>query len=106
MRSSMIPAALAIGVMAVAAAPAAAQSPGYGPPTGWTNGAAPGDYYQYQDRRARGSRPYVDVPYAGGGWVPYSQRGFDDPGYAYHGNHNGCVVDLGYGRWEQCSGGR
>jgi len=22
---------------------------------------------------------------------------------AYHGNINGCAVDLGYGRWESCS---
>jgi hypothetical protein len=101
MRSSMIAAVLAIGVMAVAA-PAAAQSP----PTGWTNGPAPADYYQYQGRRAGAYRPYVDIPYAGGGWVPYQQRGFNDPGYAYHGNINGCAVDLGYGRWESCDKGR
>jgi hypothetical protein len=101
----MIPAVLAIGVLAVAATPAAAQGSGYGDPTGWTNGAAPADYYQYQGRRAR-ARPYVDIPYTGGGWVPYPQRGFNDPGFAYHGNINGCAVDLGYGRWEPCSGGR
>jgi hypothetical protein len=29
-------------------------------------------------------------------------RGFEDPGYAYHGNLSGCAVDLGYGRWESC----
>jgi hypothetical protein len=29
-------------------------------------------------------------------------RGYCDPGFAYHGNLNGCVVDLGYGRWEPC----
>lgn len=38
--------------------------------------------------------------------VPRQYRGFDDPGYAYHGNINGCVVDLGYGRWESCNVGR
>ncbi len=27
-------------------------------------------------------------------------RGFYDQGYAYHGNINGCAVDLGYGRYE------
>ena len=38
------------------------------------------------------------------GYVPYPglQRGFMDPGTAYHGNLNGCAVDLGYGRWESC----
>jgi hypothetical protein len=29
-------------------------------------------------------------------------RGFEDPGYAYHGNLSGCATDLGYGRWESC----
>jgi hypothetical protein len=29
-------------------------------------------------------------------------RGFEDPGYAYHGNISGCATDLGYGRWESC----
>jgi hypothetical protein len=103
MRSAMIPAMLAIGVMAVAV-PAAAQGP-VGPGDAWANGVAPADYY-YQGRRARAYRPYVDVPYRRGGWVPYPERGFQDPGYAYHGNINGCAVDLGYGRWEPCGGGR
>ncbi|MBV8754863.1 MAG: hypothetical protein JO328_18560 [Hyphomicrobiales bacterium] len=38
--------------------------------------------------------------------VPRQYRGFQDPGYAYHGNINGCAVDLGYGRWESCNVGR
>ena len=38
--------------------------------------------------------------------VPPQYRGFEDPGYAYHGNINGCAVDLGYGRWESCNVGR
>jgi hypothetical protein len=36
------------------------------------------------------------------GRVPRYLRGFEDPGYAYHGNVNGCAEDLGYGRWESC----
>jgi hypothetical protein len=32
-------------------------------------------------------------------------RGYCDPGFAYHGNVNGCAVDLGYGRWEPCDKG-
>jgi hypothetical protein len=59
---------------------------------------------QYSHRR-----PYyhVRVPrYRHQGRVPPQYRGFDDPGYAYHGNINGCVVDLGYGRWESCNVGR
>jgi len=54
-------------------------------------------------------RPYyrVRVPrYPQQGRVPQHLRGFEDPGYAYHGNINGCVVDLGYGRWESCNVGR
>ena len=35
----------------------------------------------------------------------YQSRGFYDPGFAYHGNINGCAVDLGYGRWESCDAG-
>jgi hypothetical protein len=48
----------------------------------------------------------VRVPRYRQGWVPPRYRGFDDPGFAYHGNINGCVVDLGYGRWESCNVGR
>jgi hypothetical protein len=44
--------------------------------------------------------------YRRGGWVPPYRRGFEDPGYAYHGNINGRAVDLGYGRWESCDVGR
>jgi len=53
-------------------------------------------------------RPYyhVRVPRYQQPRVPRYLRGFDDPGYAYHGNINGCVVDLGYGRWESCNVGR
>jgi hypothetical protein len=99
MRSLMITAAFAAAVTALAA-PASAQAPGYGAPYG---GPPPG----YYNRRGAGPRPYVDIPYAQrGGWVPYGQRGFEDPGYAYHGNINGCVEDLGYGRWEPCNRGR
>jgi hypothetical protein len=56
-------------------------------------------YRRHRYARYR-ERPYVLVQ-------PYPQsRGFYDPGYAYHGNINGCVVDLGYGRYEPCNGGR
>ncbi|HEV2956740.1 MAG TPA: hypothetical protein VGX95_11535 [Xanthobacteraceae bacterium] len=49
---------------------------------------------------------YYRRHYRHGGWVPRRLRGFEDPGYAYHGNINGCAVDLGYGRWESCNVGR
>jgi hypothetical protein len=38
--------------------------------------------------------------------VPPQLRGYQDPGYAYHGNINGCVIDQGYGRWAPCDSGR
>jgi hypothetical protein len=103
MRTAILPVALATAVTAFSA-PAAGQAPGY--PPAW-NGQPSGYYQPYQPYDARPSRPYVEVtPYARGGWVPYGLRGFGDPGYAYHGNINGCAVDLGYGRWEPCSHGR
>ena len=68
-------------------------------------------------RRKHQRRAYVDVPVyprapvAAPGcpglysWNPANpDRGFCDPGFAYHGNVNGCAVDLGYGRWAPCSG--
>jgi hypothetical protein len=98
MRSFMIPAAFAIGV--TAAAPAFAVMPAAQPaPTAAASGVTPVQYYyRHYHRHYRG--------YRGGGWVPYRYRGFNDPGYAYHGNINGCAVDLGYGRWESCNRGR
>jgi hypothetical protein len=38
-------------------------------------------------------------------WNPANpDRGYCDPGFAYHGNINGCAIDLGYGRWASCDG--
>jgi hypothetical protein len=67
-------------------------------------------------RRKHPRRAYVDVPvypYATGAapgcpglrsWNPANpNRGFCDPGFAYHGNINGCAIDEGYGRWSPCS---
>ena len=98
MRSFIIPAALATLVVGLAAAPASALMPaGKIVPTTATNGVTPADYYQ---------RHHYYRRYHRGGWVPYRLRGFEDPGYAYHGNINGCAEDLGYGRWEPCNRGR
>jgi hypothetical protein len=95
MRAFMISAALATGVAAIAAAPASALVPAGGTiATSAGSGVTPAKYYYYHRRHHRG------------GWVPYRLRGFQDPGYAYHGNINGCAVDLGYGRWESCDVGR
>jgi len=70
-------------------------------------------------RRKHPRRAYVDVPVHPGvvgsapgcpglrSWNPANpDRGFCDPGFAYHGNINGCVIDQGYGRWAPCSTGR
>jgi hypothetical protein len=101
MRSMIIPAALAVGFAAVAAAPAAAFAPA-GPALTAATGSATPVNYRYRHR----ARTYAPYAYAREGWVPYSKRGFEDPGFAYHGNINGCAVDLGYGRWESCDKGR
>jgi hypothetical protein len=93
MRAFMIPVALAAGVVAVAAAPASALEPAGNTIATTASGVTPAHYYHHR-RHHRG------------GWVPYRLRGFQDPGYAYHGNINGCAVDLGYGRWESCDVGR
>lgn len=59
-------------------------------------------------RMARYHRRQRIVVYPGGYAEPYANsyfglyRGFEDPGFAYHGNIPGCVEDLGYGRWESC----
>ena len=63
------------------------------------NATAAGYYTRHHYRRYHRPR-YGYVPYPG------LQRGFMDPGTAYHGNLNGCAVDLGYGRWESCDVGR
>jgi hypothetical protein len=98
MRRLMIPAALATGLLALVAVPASALVPADRlVPTTATNGVTPADYYQ---------RHHYYRRYHRGGWVPYRLRGYADPGYAYHGNINGCAEDLGYGRWEPCDRGR
>ncbi len=92
MRAFIIPAAAAIAALA-AAAPAGAFTPAANPTAKAASDVTPAAYYH---------RHY----YRRGGWVPPRLRGFQDPGYAYHGNLNGCAVDLGYGRWESCDVGR
>lgn len=82
MRSLLISTALAVAVLGAAAPAMAAGSAGYP-----YEGAATLVAHQ---------------PHYLNGRVPPSLRGFDDPGYAYHGNINGCAEDLGYGRWESC----
>jgi hypothetical protein len=70
-------------------------------------------------RRKHPRRTYVDVPVRPLGvgpapdcpgltsWNPANpDRGFCDPGFAYHGNVNGCAEDLGYGRWVSCDNRR
>jgi hypothetical protein len=91
MRSLIIPAAAAIAL--AAAAPAGALMPAGDSVMKAASPVTPAGYYHRRH-------------YRHGGWVPRRLRGFADPGYAYHGNINGCVVDLGYGRWESCNVGR
>ena len=98
MRSLMIPAAAAIAVLALGAVPATAlTSAGHAVAKAAINDVTPAQYSR--------QRPHYQVRvsrYRQQARVPRHLRGFEDPGYAYHGNINGCAVDLGYGRWEQC----
>ena len=93
MRSLIIPAAAAIAVMA--AAPAGALVPADRSAVKTASAVTSVAYYHHRHYYRRH-----------GGWVPPYLRGYGDPGYAYHGNINGCAVDLGYGRWESCNVGR
>ena len=90
MRSLLISTAVAVAVLGAAAPVMAATSPAE-PSRHAATSVTPVAHHQGH---------YID------GRVPRYLRGFDDPGYAYHGNINGCVVDLGYGRWESCNVGR
>jgi len=54
--------------------------------------------------RVLGSAPGCPGLYS---WNPANpDRGYCDPGFAYHGNVNGCAEDLGYGRWVPCNNNR
>ena len=83
MRSLIFPATIAMAVLGAAAPTMAAGSSGF--PSELVTPAAHHQRSHYVHGR-----------------VPRYLRGFDDPGYAYHGNINGCAEDLGYGRWESC----
>ena len=94
MRSLMIiPAAVAVVVLAAPASSVALAPQNQSVLKAAANTVTPAAYYYRRH-------------YRHGGWVPHRLRGFEDPGYAYHGNINGCAVDLGYGRWESCNVGR
>jgi hypothetical protein len=99
MRSLVIASAVAIAALGVVSIPAAAiTSAGR---QAVPSHITPADYsHRRHYSRARVSR------YSHQGRVPPHLRGFEDPGYAYHGNINGCVIDQGYGRWAPCSTGR
>jgi hypothetical protein len=79
----------------------------------WVGIAEPASHRKRIERRPlahRGALPtYRTAPAHAPGcpglysWNPANpDRGFCDPGFAYHGNVNGCVVDQGYGRWISC----
>jgi len=98
MRSLIIPAAVAVAVLTAPASSLALAPQSQSVAKAARIAATPAAYYH--------RRYYHHRYYRRGGWVPRHLRGFEDPGYAYHGNINGCAVDLGYGRWESCNVGR
>jgi hypothetical protein len=100
MRSLIIPAAVAIAVLTAPASSVALAPGGQSVLKAAASDVTPAAYYYRRHHYRRGGY------YRHGGWVPPRLRGFEDPGYAYHGNINGCAVDLGYGRWESCNVGR
>jgi hypothetical protein len=94
--------------------PAAAAPLGMNPAI--TTGAASDVIKVEAVRRKHARRAYIDVPVRPRGpvaapgcpglysWNPANpDRGYCDPGFAYHGNVNGCAEDLGYGRWVPCN---
>jgi hypothetical protein len=102
MRALLVPAAVAIAALGLNAFPAAAL-------TSADRSVAKAVANDVTPVGSSHRRPYyrVRVPrHQQQGRVPRHLRGFGDPGYAYHGNINGCAVDLGYGRWESCNAGR
>ncbi|MBV9429792.1 MAG: hypothetical protein JO084_18910 [Bradyrhizobiaceae bacterium] len=113
---ALIPAALAACALAMGV-PAAAGPVAVN--TAIQNVAASDVVTVAASRRKQPRRAYVDVPVRPRvlgsapecpgltSWNPANpDRGFCDPGFAYHGNVNGCAIDLGYGRWAPCSTGR
>jgi hypothetical protein len=114
MRTITCAAALAAACALASAAPAAAVPVAA---SGAIKAAAASDVVKVGAvRRKHPRRAYVDVPVVPRApvsapecpgltsWNPANpDRGFCDPGFAYHGNVNGCAVDQGYGRWAPCS---
>jgi hypothetical protein len=112
MRTTRIyPAAMCIGVALGLGGPSLAAA---APATPALKSAVQTDVLQVSERsRRHHHRHYgngvpvypqvrLDTPRSYNPWNP--DRGYYDPGFAYHGNINGCAEDLGYGRWESCSG--
>ena len=95
MRSLIIPAAVAVAILAAPSSSLALSPQSQSVLKPAASDVTPAAYYHRRHYYRRH-----------GGWVPPRLRGFEDPGYAYHGNINGCAVDLGYGRWESCNVGR
>jgi hypothetical protein len=98
----VIPTAMALAVLSVVSIPATAiTSAGHPATKAGLSHIRPADYsHRRHYSHARPSRFPHQVR------VPRHLRGFEDPGYAYHGSINGCVIDQGYGRWASCSTGR
>ena len=102
MRSFVMPSAAAIAVLTIASIPAAALTN-----TAHTVAKAAVSHITPADYSRRKHYSYARAArYSNQRRVPRHLRGFEDPGYAYHGNINGCVIDQGYGRWASCDSGR
>ena len=107
MRSCIIPSAVAIvAVLGVSPAAALTRADHSVMKVGASQ-VVPADYARRRNNsRARHNYEARAPRYPQQGRVPPHLRGFEDPGYAYHGNINGCVIDQGYGRYAPCDSGR
>ena len=106
MRSLVVPSAVAITALCLVSIPSAAiTSTGQPLAKAVVSHVSPAkDSHRRHYSQTRTLRPAVR--FSQQPRVPRHLRGFEDPGYAYHGNINGCVIDQGYGRWASCSSGR
>src|ERR1051326_714254 len=98
MRSLVVPSAVAITALCLVSIPAAAiTSTGRPLAKAVVSHVSPAkDSHRRHYSQTRTLRPAVR--FSQQPRVPRHLRGFEDPGYAYHGNINGCVIDQGYGR--------
>jgi hypothetical protein len=103
MRLCIIPSAVAVVVVLGLTPAAALTGANHSVTTAVASQVVPTDYSPRRNNSRARRDSHARAPgYPHQGRVPLHLRGFEDPGTAYHGNINGCVIDQGYGRWAPC----